>query len=151
MKKTPKNLQPKFILCEDARVEAFGKLSLLGVYVGERIFVFPNKEALPKELKAVAVFGPLTFVVTIYGKRSKQPTRFELVAPGGKSIAGGPLAAANSQKDITSTLVAKLIQIAVPKWGKYIARFSFGKSTLEFPFEIAAAPAGTKVPQGFGT
>jgi hypothetical protein len=51
-------------------------------------------------------------------------------------------------KDLSVTLVAKLDRVVVPRWGKFAARFVVGKEALEFPFEITAAPAITKPPEG---
>ncbi len=66
------------------RAEVSGKLTLTGVYLGERIVVFPQPEPKPKDMKGVAQIGPLAFVVTVTGHSGKYKTGFELIDPDGE-------------------------------------------------------------------
>jgi hypothetical protein len=147
MKKSATKLRAKFMLCEDARPEASGKISFLGAYVGEKIIVFSQKNKLPKGLKAVAVFGPLAIVVTVSGKRGKYQSRFALIAPDGTTMLEGTLGTMEIPKDGAASLIAKISQMIVPRWGTFTARFVLGQQTLEFPFEIVAAPVGARIPK----
>jgi hypothetical protein len=71
-------------------------------------------------------------------------SKFELIGPKDKSLGSGPLENVTIKRGLASTVVVKLMQLIVPEWGTFKARFSIGRERFEFPFEIVKVPRGTK-------
>lgn len=149
MKRPRKQFDARFLLCEDIRAEALGKISLIGVYVGERVVVWPLPGRKPTDTKDVAQIGPLAFVVVVSGPSGKYKTAFELVNPDGKRWGSKQLGKLEIKDDAASLLATRALQMLVPKFGQYVVRFSLDGSRFDFPFQITPAPKGAKFPAAF--
>lgn len=136
-KATDRIQSAKFLLCEDIREELRSKLSVMGVFAGDRIDVH-GPSPLP-DGKGVAMLHSLGLVSILRGKPGKFDVEMTIQGPKGVLIGNGKFNDTVIGPDGVATLILRLPSFVVPAFGQYEARFVIGKQTLTFEFEILAA------------
>lgn len=126
----------KFILCEDVRMEAHQKLTLLGVFPADSITVLNPKE--PPGGSGVAVLTSLTVVAVLKQAQGRFDARLRIVAPGGTAAFDEHIGAIELPKRGAATLAAKAMGFVVPAFGSYRAELQLDEKVYPFPFEILA-------------
>ena len=135
----PEKNTVQYILCEDVRKEAEGKLSLLGVFLANRIFV-TVAESSEHSPGPVALLSSLAVVATFRGGVGKFKTKFEIFSPGSEVVVQGTLGEVDLDRGDTSTAIFKINGFQVPEFGTFLARFTIGTEVYDFNFSIERKP-----------
>jgi hypothetical protein len=128
----------KFILCEDMRQETSGKVSLAGVYPGEKIVLLRNTPGFALD-DNIAVLR-LTFVAFIRGPEGDVGVRVVVTRPDRRPTIASVDTRTKLQRDKTSTVAIIGPNFPVPALGKYGVRFLLNDEPHDFHFEIEAGP-----------
>ena len=138
MKKSVKRIESvKFLLCEDIREEIRSKLSVMGLYAGDRIDVH-GPSPLP-DGKGVAVLHSLGIAAILRGKPGTFDVDLKITGPKGESVGQGKFADTKITRDGVATLILRLPNFVVPAFGTYQASYSVQKQSMVFEFDILAA------------
>jgi hypothetical protein len=134
-----KRYRVHFILCEDIRIEANGKVNLSGIYPGEIVLLLKNE--LHKELPkgAIAVLPNLAFVFFVSGPEGRLSLKVKVVGPDKDQLVETPSMDTTIDKG-TATIGFTGSAIVLPKLGKYAVHLYLGEEIHEFDFEIKGAP-----------
>lgn len=144
--KLPTRERALFVLCEDVRSEAYGKVSFMGTFIGDRIVVHENPEApkLSQDVagspKIVGVLEQLAIAVVLRDGAGEFQINLAMRSPSGKVVmrpmSGKIVSAVNSP----ATLVLKGYNIPIVEFGEYEAHLSIAGTEMAFPFTIVSGP-----------
>jgi hypothetical protein len=128
------------ILCEDFRPEEGKKLTLLGVFAGEKILMGVSPKDLPEGV--LARLASVCIVSTLFVPPGPHVVRARLVAPNGEILRD-----ANMEVSVepggAATLITKFSPFEVRTLGEYVVKYDVGDSETAFQFDIqfGSAPA----------
>ena len=127
----------KFLLCDDARPEASGKLTLIGLYPDDKIIVQSNlaQAALPANIAAIS---QLAIVAIIFDGSGSFPMRASIVGPKGHAVTTMPLGSPSLNAHAPSIVILQGGSFPVAEYGRYTCTLSIGKTDFPFHFEILA-------------
>jgi hypothetical protein len=144
--------QAKFLLSEDMREEAQGKMTIVGLFTDDKIYVDTTVGPVPPGV--VAVLSSLTITCTMSGGSGTFPAVSTIVGPSRQLLAR---VSGNAQfrPGATTTLALKSIGVALPSLGTYRVNVKVGRKEFDYSFDIlqgpppglaAANPIGTRRP-----
>jgi hypothetical protein len=137
----------KFLLAEDVRQEAMGKISLLGVLPGERFLVSGPPPTFPPGFPSpVFVVPSLAFVFIVSDLGGNLAGRFSIVAPDGKTDIAKVDMAVPGQKNSPTVAFSIARPFAGPSFGEYTIRLEIGTHRWKFALTIDKAPDTTQTP-----
>jgi hypothetical protein len=128
----------KFFLSDDLREEARGKMTLVGLYPDDKMYVeMATQGTVPPGV--VAVLSQLTVSCVMFGGAGRFSTDSEIKAPTGQvlvKLAGDQDFNANG----TSTLVFRGTSVAIPAYGTFSCTVKVGTKKFLYVFAIVAGP-----------
>jgi hypothetical protein len=139
----------KFLLCDDVRSEANGKLSLIGLYPDDKIYVLssPNVPGQPSAMPGfVAVLNQLAVVCLAFGGVGVFPASAKITGPSGQAFSTMLLGNPTFTHGATSTIALQGGLFPVQSYGRYTCTLTIGAVDFTFGFDILAAPAPTALP-----
>jgi hypothetical protein len=136
--KLPKKGDVKFLVAEDIRIEAAGRFTLLGLFVGERFLVAGPPKVIPGMAFALPSLG---FLFIIDKGAGRVPGRLVITAPDKKTVVGDSLIEAI---EMTSGLHSALANVSRPfigpSFGTYTVRLEVGTAKFAFPLTVEKTP-----------
>ncbi len=139
MSKAPRSV--KFLLCDDARAEASGKITLVGLYPDDKIVVQLGQQTPPG---VVAALSQVSFVCIVTDGDGAFPASAIITGPGinlSKMSLGSP----TFKRGEHTTIILQGGQFLVPQFGKFACTLSIGGVDHKFPFEIISRPVPVTV------
>ena len=138
-KRLPAAKHVRFVLCEDARQEASGKSTLIGVYPGEIIVV--SKPATPEGTNAVAALKSICLVVFVAGGVGQFNAGIRIESPDGTVAFEQPVGAVTLEEHGTATVVGQIQPFLVKAFG--VHAFTLLLDGRTYPFEFTIREAAT--------
>ena len=136
MKQIPPN-SVKFVLSDDIREEAHGKMTIVGLYADDKIFV-EMKPAVPLPPGIVTVVN-LSIACMMFGGAGNFNIKAEITGP-----AWQPITQINGTQDFipgaTATFVLKGAPIALPQYGAYLCKITVQQKVFSYTFEVWPGP-----------
>lgn len=127
----------KFLLCEDVRHEATGKLLIVGLYPGEHVVV--HKAERVQGIDAEAVLPSLCLLFISDKGSGKFTSRFEITAPDGQAVANGEGGEVDLGEGKSATSCAMFRPFPVLAFGEHRVRMQLNETTYEYSFDIRRA------------
>jgi hypothetical protein len=119
----PKDDQVSLLVSEFVRQEQGGKVSILGYFPGNLIYVPLNTET---------VSMPLTFLFVVQGGEGILPTFFTLMAPSGRAMMDrAKLPDSEKKSGLTLSVIVQIIPFQSDEFGKYRAILRLGTENYE--------------------
>lgn len=128
----PTDTLVKFILCENAREDKGGKVSLLGVFPDDQIL-------LPADARFPAAF-PLALVFFLVDGTGSFPAEFEVQGPRNQPTFQGKLPDVQKPPNNAATVVATFSPFIATQFGKYLATLILSGQRYVRSFDLAPAP-----------
>jgi hypothetical protein len=127
----------KFILCEDVRNEASGKLMLTGVYPGDSIKLVQNVATPPPG--TIAVLPRLAIAIFVKaGYDAHAQIHATIKAPSGQELLSSTMGDGELMKGQAATLILQGGAFVVPGLGTYKVEIKLNDEVHEFAFDIQA-------------
>jgi hypothetical protein len=132
----------KFLLCEDVRPEADGKLTIIGLYADDRMIVNVTPGVAPPPPAGVPIYGvpQLAIASIVLDGVGTYPAGTEILDPTGGSMGKVAMGDAVLSAGKTATLAIKSGPFPVARFGSYKFVLTLGPATFSFDFEILAGP-----------
>ena len=137
--KLPTKRDVRFILAEDLRQEAPGKLSIFGFMAGDQILVGGDP---PKEFPGAAFILPsLAFLFVISAGEGNFGGRLRVIAPDRKTVVfDAPFQAPlEKKKGVSAIFGTGARPFLGPSYGTYTAEFTLQEVRFKFPILIEKA------------
>jgi hypothetical protein len=136
-----KRYDVRFILCEDIRVEANGKVSMAGIYPGELIVLLQNIAEAALPAGTIAVLSRLCFVFFVSGPPGSVAASINVYSPNRdqKVIESKPLPG-KIEQGRTGTIGFTGSTFPVPALGSYAVELKLDEELHEFGFVVEAGP-----------
>jgi hypothetical protein len=135
MSKVPTSV--RFLLCDDARAEASGKITIVGLYPDDKIVVQLGQQT-PTGL--AAALSQLSFVCILNDGDGTFPASAMITGPG-ISLPKMSLGSPTFKRGEHTTIILQGGQFLVPQFGKFACTLTIGVVDHRFPFEIISRPA----------
>ncbi len=145
-KRLPGAKYVRFVLCEDARQEASGKSTLVGVYPGEIVVV--HKPTPPEGTSSVAALKSICLVFFVAGGVGKFEAGMKITAPDGSVGFEQPVGTVTLEEHGTATIVGQIQPFLVKAFGVHMATLSLDGRAYPFEFtirEAAPKPAAASI------
>jgi hypothetical protein len=133
-KRLPAAKHVRFVLCEDARQEASGKSTLIGVYPGEIIVVY--KPATPEGTHAVAALRSICLVFFVAGGVGRFDAGIRIDSPDGTAAFEQPVGVVTLEEHGTATIVGQIQPFLVKAFGVHAVTLSLDGRVYPFEFTI---------------
>ncbi len=140
----------KFFVSDDLREEANGKITIVGLFVDDRIFVLPlpaSAPALPQGY--VAALNQLCLTCILVGGQGSYSVKTAITTPSGKKFVEQKIDQ-TFDPNKTATIGIRGNNILFPEFGKYKVDFTVGRKVYDYKFELLQGPApnvGTVLPK----
>lgn len=136
-----KRYDVRFVLCEDIRVEANGKVSLAGIYPGELVVLLQNVPGAAQPSGVIAVLPRLCFVFFVNGPSGSVDVSIVVYGPDKKKkIIESKPAPSKVEQGKTATFGISGSTFPVPAIGIYTVQLKLGEELHELNFAIEAGP-----------
>jgi hypothetical protein len=133
----------KFLLCDDARAESSGKLTLVGLYPDDKILVQQNPAVPIQPPGVVALLNQLAIVCILFDGDGVFPASATITGPSGLKLADMPLGTPTFKAGAPGIMALQCGLFPVAQLGQYTCTVTVGKSDFRFPFYFLAGPAPT--------
>jgi hypothetical protein len=124
----------RFLLCDDVRPEASGKLTLVGLYPNSVVVV--RRAVVPAGTNAVALLDSLTMMFVIEAEPGTCKALVRLQAPTDAVILDGTEVDVKISADGAGVLFAKASQLLLPAYGRYEIFLTLEGKTHPFSFDV---------------
>ena len=143
MSSTKRPKRVKFLLCDDVRGEQSGKITLVGLYPDDRIYVHvqPNVTQQFAAPAPVAVLNQLAVVCLVFGGDGALATSAVISGPGSQPIPPMDLGSPIFKPGSVATIGLQGGLFRVDQFGKYTCTLTIHGATFSYDFEILAGPA----------
>jgi hypothetical protein len=125
----------KFLLSDDIREETHGKMTVVGLYADDKIFV--AQSALPQ---GVVTVMNLALTCMMFGGAGSFPLKAQITGPAGQTIAN-----ITGTQDFVpgaiGTLVLRGSPVVLPQFGAYRFELTLQRKVFSYSFEVLAGPA----------
>jgi len=135
----------RFLLCDDVRPEATGKVSIIGLYPADVIMVRNMDGQVPPE-GLVTVLGQIAIACLALNGNGTYTAGVAITGPSGQNMLSGSLGEFTLARDRNATLIVQSTNLAVPEYGKYTLILTIGKREYPFEFNIVQAPDSIVTP-----
>ena len=136
-----KRYDARFILCEDIRVEANGKVSLAGIYPGELILLLQNIAETALPAGTIAVLSRLCFVFFVSGPPGSVRASITVYSPDRhKKIIESRSLPGQIEQGRAATIGFTGSTFPVPALGSYAVELKIDDEVHELSFVIEAGP-----------
>lgn len=136
-----KRYDVRFILCEDIRVEANGKISLAGIYPGELVVLLQNIAEAALPAGTIAVLSRLCFVFFVSGPAGSVGASINVYGPSrDKKIVESQSLPGKIEQGKTATIGFTGSTFPVSALGSHTVELKLDEELHEFSFVIEAGP-----------
>lgn len=128
-------MKASFLIAEEVRPEASGKMTLLGLFPGDTIILHKGErpEGVPEN--APAGLEKLTIMATISDTEGTYKVKGKIVDPSGK-FKELELGEATIQKGFSHSAIIELKPFLIKQPGIFHFEYIVGKKKFDFPFEV---------------
>lgn len=131
----------KFYLCDDVREEALGKMTLVGLFADDKVFVHLQNGMPAPPPGAVALIGHIAIACVLFDGEGSFPVHADLFRPSGQQVGYLSAPQLTFKTGTTATFVLKGPNFPVHEYGKYSCKVFVDTTVFPFDFEILQGPS----------
>ena len=129
----------KFLLSDDVRSEANGKITVVGLYADDKIFV-QTLPGHPPPVGAVSALNQMVIICLAFDGDGIFPVSATVSAPSGQQLATMSLGQITFSPAGPSTIILQSGLFLVPQFGGYRCAVDIGGISFPFDFQILSGP-----------